>query len=123
MDNATMLPEDVVRKNLRRIELPLLQGKIMSFAQSLLLTETGGALWDCAVVLNAYLEKHCVVNELTLFELGGGIGTYTSFFDIALLSFNPGYSACFAADMGNALICLPFFVLKIVSEQERRRFW
>ena len=72
--DSNVLPEDVDRKNLRRIELPLANGKKMSFSQSLLLTETGGALWDCAVVLNAFLEKHCPVKDLSVFELGGGIG-------------------------------------------------
>lgn len=69
----TTLPEDVERKNKRTIELPVVERPIL-FRQRLLLTETGGALWDSAVVLNAFLRSHCDVKDLVVFELGSGIG-------------------------------------------------
>ncbi len=82
--SMNVLPEEVERKNLHSILLPLASGEIVPFKQSLLLTETGGALWDCSVVLNAFLKRENVVRDLVVFELGAGVG----------------YSAVFCASLG-----------------------
>jgi predicted RNA methylase len=66
--------EDVQRKNLRRTQLRLPDGCVVALRQDFLTCETGGALWDSALVLCAYLAQCCVVRDLDLLELGSGIG-------------------------------------------------
>lgn len=86
-EQSALLEEDVERKNKRSILLPVGKKNVL-FRQSLLLTETGGSLWDCSVVLNACLSCSMFnVKGLVVFELGSGIGLFLSLLFFACLSF------------------------------------
>ncbi len=71
--------EDPLRKMQRRVTLPLPDGSTATLQQSFLTCETGGSAWDSGLSLCDYMEQWCPVRDLSVLELGSGVG-YSAIF-------------------------------------------
>ena len=96
------------RKNLRSVELCLPDGTVAVLRQSFLTCETGGALWDSALVLCEYLRTAHLEHDLSVLELGSGIGA------AAVYASALGFQAVTASDADQDVLpllranCAPF---------------